>query len=536
MYIGFFSILLVFHSIPIHIIRDVFITARSFLKRIHDFLKYRNATKDMNSRYPDATAEDLGRDSTCIVCREEMRPWQPPNAPAPNAAGIARPAQYPIDERQRPKKLPCGHILHFGCLRSWLERQQICPTCRRSVLTESLSGGPRSGTGQEGLDPNRQGAVRVNQPPEARVRGAGGGPRNRAPNNGLGRTFRLGRYRVTLAAGNAQQVQNVLDQARLQGSGAGEGRSGLTGDRDRSRTNPSSNVQERLAIIDRQIMQEINGLNVAQEQLWNVRQLQGELARLQIIQTNASRGAEVSQPTLFTQPNPSPPPTRFVNVPPFGMPFQQTQNIYGPFHQQAYWRRDQETPLDHHSAHLPPGMTLPVGWTLLPLERVGATVPESSDTGIPPPTGPIEVLPQIEFTEQPGMSNTSIAAAHPEALMSDHEMQPASTRARQDSASDGTATAPRTLEPDIVGANKLDGSRVSTSLDSQHSSGLPASQPSDIIDLPNWSSNTDGQTTIRDRNDNTAGASESRNREKGKGKAVTVEDDDDSEQAEQNPA
>jgi E3 ubiquitin-protein ligase synoviolin len=33
-----------------------------------------------------------------------------------------------------PKKLPCGHIFHFYCLRSWLERQQSCPTCRRTVL------------------------------------------------------------------------------------------------------------------------------------------------------------------------------------------------------------------------------------------------------------------------------------------------------------------------------------------------------------------------------------------------------------------
>jgi E3 ubiquitin-protein ligase synoviolin len=24
--------------------------------------------------------------------------------------------------------LPCGHIFHFHCLRSWLERQQTCPT------------------------------------------------------------------------------------------------------------------------------------------------------------------------------------------------------------------------------------------------------------------------------------------------------------------------------------------------------------------------------------------------------------------------
>lgn len=47
-------------------------------------------------------------DATCIICREEM-----------SAA----------------KKLPCGHFFHVHCLRSWLERQQTCPTCRAPVFT-----------------------------------------------------------------------------------------------------------------------------------------------------------------------------------------------------------------------------------------------------------------------------------------------------------------------------------------------------------------------------------------------------------------
>lgn len=32
------------------------------------------------------------------------------------------------------KKLPCGHIFHAACLRSWFQRQQTCPTCRLDVL------------------------------------------------------------------------------------------------------------------------------------------------------------------------------------------------------------------------------------------------------------------------------------------------------------------------------------------------------------------------------------------------------------------
>ncbi len=32
------------------------------------------------------------------------------------------------------KKLPCNHIFHTNCLRSWFQRQHTCPTCRLDVL------------------------------------------------------------------------------------------------------------------------------------------------------------------------------------------------------------------------------------------------------------------------------------------------------------------------------------------------------------------------------------------------------------------
>ncbi|EDN06167.1 predicted protein [Histoplasma mississippiense (nom. inval.)] len=58
-YLSFFAILFTFYGLPIHILRDVVLTMRSFGKRVVDFLRYRNATRDMHQRYPDATAEDI---------------------------------------------------------------------------------------------------------------------------------------------------------------------------------------------------------------------------------------------------------------------------------------------------------------------------------------------------------------------------------------------------------------------------------------------------------------------------------------------
>ncbi|CAD5316322.1 unnamed protein product [Arabidopsis thaliana] len=85
----------------------------------------------MNDRFPDATPEELSsNDATCIICREEMT---------------------------SAKKLVCGHLFHVHCLRSWLERQNTCPTCRALVVpaenaTSTASGnrGPHQESLQQG--------------------------------------------------------------------------------------------------------------------------------------------------------------------------------------------------------------------------------------------------------------------------------------------------------------------------------------------------------------------------------------------------
>ncbi|RXK38218.1 hypothetical protein M231_04502 [Tremella mesenterica] len=122
-YLSFFAVILMHYGLPLHILRDVYMTLRSFLSRCGDLIRYRRATRDMDALYPNATAEELERsgDRTCIICREEMIAAQE------DRAGNGGP-------NETPKKLACGHVFHFHCLRSWLERQQSCPTCRRDVL------------------------------------------------------------------------------------------------------------------------------------------------------------------------------------------------------------------------------------------------------------------------------------------------------------------------------------------------------------------------------------------------------------------
>ncbi|GAA5940062.1 hypothetical protein JCM10213_004929 [Rhodosporidiobolus nylandii] len=145
-YLSFFGLILTFYGLPLNILRDVYITLRSFLLKIRDLRRYRQATRNMDSLYPNATREEMAQmnDRTCIICREDME-YRPapgervePDEEVEGVEGQQQPQQEQMDRHRgpndTPKKLPCGHVFHFHCLRSWLERQQSCPTCRRPVL------------------------------------------------------------------------------------------------------------------------------------------------------------------------------------------------------------------------------------------------------------------------------------------------------------------------------------------------------------------------------------------------------------------
>lgn len=71
-YLVFFIIVFTHHGLPLHLIRDLYITFRNFRNRISDFLRFRQVTARMD-RFPDATPADLARcHFTCVVCRDEM--------------------------------------------------------------------------------------------------------------------------------------------------------------------------------------------------------------------------------------------------------------------------------------------------------------------------------------------------------------------------------------------------------------------------------------------------------------------------------
>lgn len=405
-YLVFFAILLRFFGLPIHILRDVVVTMRSFGRRIMDFVRYRNATRDMNERYPDATAEEVAREDVCIICREEMTSTQPPVAAEGEAAPQPAAGAQRVPDRLRPKKLPCGHILHFACLRSWLERQQNCPTCRRPVVApQRLQGAAADANNLPGnvggaAQPHAVGGNQMPGQPGAQ----GELPRPRV--------YQFGPFRIGFGAVRGDLFQNLHQQihqgnaplqppananppgARQIGFGLGFGRrppAPTPVQHPPTAVGSNADIHAQLQQIEQQIAHEMSSLRAAAEQLRHVTQLQMELDRLRLQANPQAQTATSATPTATIPTSTSTITSRrqFVSNP--GV-----------------------TPLTAGDSRLPEGLTLPPGWTLLPLHSTESGA-ESVAQGINIPTlttsAPLQPTPFDPLTSQDGEVPASETAA-----------------------------------------------------------------------------------------------------------------------------
>jgi len=98
--------------LPIYMMADVIQVARKLAQRLRSFRRYRRISLNMEMRFPDASDEEIEQHEHCVICRDSLF------------------------EASKPKKLPCGHMFHIDCLRSWLVMQQVCPTCRAEIPAE----------------------------------------------------------------------------------------------------------------------------------------------------------------------------------------------------------------------------------------------------------------------------------------------------------------------------------------------------------------------------------------------------------------
>ena len=122
LYTAFISLMLAMRIFALFIIRPTYLAVRAFVKATSDVIRSRIAVRNLRNLFHDASVQDLRSlaDTICIICREDMLQTEGTDENPQLVAPC--------------KKLPCAHIFHEGCLRSWFQRQQTCPTCRRDVV------------------------------------------------------------------------------------------------------------------------------------------------------------------------------------------------------------------------------------------------------------------------------------------------------------------------------------------------------------------------------------------------------------------
>ncbi|KAK4199920.1 putative ubiquitin-protein ligase synoviolin precursor [Triangularia verruculosa] len=499
LYTVFFCALVIFFNFPIHIIRDWFMTARSFVKRLRALLRYRQALKDMD-QYPDATVEDLGREDTCIICREEMRPWDPNDT---NQI-----------ERTRAKKLPCGHTLHFGCLKSWLERQQVCPTCRRPVSREGqqparngdavvfrLGLGFPAGQNQPAqaqFPPNGQ--APAGQPPQGGAAGLQGNNRNRNV-----RMFNFGPLRLGFAQGGVDEIREMAQRMGLPPDAANPAppapaAPALVENPGVNVPNPGAgldHIRGQLNDLSTRIHQEMANLNHAAHEVYLLNHLVNELTRLrqtppqqagqrQVISLgpgqvvappqpmpntqNQAQGQNPPHPAAQSGPQPAGQPANQSPVPPLGQPHIQAQAHPAVHHPavlqaqvQAFLPRLPPTiarlgaepgaAIPAGSPDLPEGVTIPAGWSLVPLQRMENGVVEPNPLWNQVPVNTLRDRLQNLAPERPSSSfsrGTSPSGRDSAAAAGNQAESSQTAEARGTRPLDAVSNTQQTVSPSIT--------------------------------------------------------------------------------------
>lgn len=446
-------------------------TTRSFLKRLHALIRYRQALKHME-QYPDATAEELGREDTCIICREEMRPWDP--------------ADSSHVERSRAKRLPCGHILHFGCLKSWLERQQVCPTCRRPVARDGQQPAANGGAGVLGLFP--AGQNRPLQPPangQAAPGGgqpAQGGPANNIPNPNV-RMFNLGPIRLGFAQGGADEIREMAQRMRAPPDAVNPPiptPTVPTPQENDMGSNPGlDQLRGQLLALSQQVRQEMINTHNAAHEVQVLSLLMNEITRLRQLQQQQPQGQQ--QPT---QPTPPAALGALLGGQPH-LPQHQQQGLIHPF-MHLPMQGPLQVPNSPHlvaarhppsitrhvgtgygaaipagSSELPDGVVIPPGWSLLPLQRLDGEAQPSEPAQHA--QGVAQDMLRSVFAHHPRSRGTSPA--------------PSSTLSTQL----GRAAAPTSSIPE---ASRRPGSQGGTTSDTAARRQPPVAAPIPLT--PNW--------------------------------------------------
>lgn len=297
-----------------------------------------------------------------------------------------------------------------------------------------------------------------------------------------------------------------------------------------------NNVSGQLQQVEQQLMREINSLRLQNDQLYLVRALQGELARLRITQV---QGNNPVTNTDLAQ----------LQHRPLALPMTISNSVPS---MQAFSLNTQQQGMDSSHQRLPPGVAIPEGWTMLPLQRISNPPIPGPGPGPWNPASTAILMPQLHSTEPAGLSTQRLAASSGSSQTvnqsSIHRMEPTSSSMNSGiSALSNNRTdtvVPSMLasseQSDREGANLKKTNRIEeASAESQtgiaQDSAQVAQVPTISPPIPAWGTTSEAAASKDENSDRLTGRNDAvplrspleqaEGTGKGKAKAATVQDD-----------
>ncbi|CCD23937.1 E3 ubiquitin-protein ligase HRD1 NDAI_0C02770 [Naumovozyma dairenensis CBS 421] len=127
-------------NIPMILVKDILWDFFSLYRNAMSLYKIWKNNQKLESALPNMTPDDLQHsDNVCIICMDDLLPSLETLEHATNVSSTTPSSNHylNIKKKKKPKKLPCGHFLHFSCLKNWMERSQTCPICRLDVFDKN---------------------------------------------------------------------------------------------------------------------------------------------------------------------------------------------------------------------------------------------------------------------------------------------------------------------------------------------------------------------------------------------------------------
>lgn len=128
-YLVFFMIIFTYYGLPLHIVRDLWVSLRKLQSRLQAYIRYRRIMHNINERFAEPTEQEVTDcGGVCIICREEMSNSKNKKLPCGTCFatcvlfGLQLASKYGLNLHL------LGHIFHLYCLRKWLQEQQVSLT------------------------------------------------------------------------------------------------------------------------------------------------------------------------------------------------------------------------------------------------------------------------------------------------------------------------------------------------------------------------------------------------------------------------